>query len=136
MDRRGFLAALAAALVQAGPGLAADDYVTEIVRQLERQGYDTVTVSRTLLGRVKIVATGRRGRREIIVNPSTGEILRDLREREGRDSGILGDDDDDDDDGIDDDEDDDHGGDDDDKDDDDNSGPGGGGDDDDGGHDG
>lgn len=136
MDRRGFLAALAAALVQAGPGLAADDYVTEIVRQLERQGYDTVTVSRTLLGRVKIVATGRRGRREIIVNPSTGEILRDLREREGRDSGILGDDDDDDDDGIDDDEDDDHGGDDDDKDDDDdNSGPGGD-DDDDGGHDG
>ena len=70
---------LAAAVLTAG-GAQAQTVVDSIVRQLERQGYREVAVSRTLLGRAIIV--GRRGSRsrEIVVNPRTGEILRDLWE--------------------------------------------------------
>lgn len=48
-----------------------------IVRQLRQQGFGEIQVSRTWLGRSRIVS--RRGElfREIIVNPLTGEILRD-----------------------------------------------------------
>lgn len=37
-----------------------------------------ISVSSTLLGRARIVATSQDGYREIIVNPRTGEILRDV----------------------------------------------------------
>jgi len=116
---------LAAGAVLGGPAFA-QDYVASIVRQLRKQGFQTVVQERTLLGRIRIVATRGDGRREIIVNPGTGEILRDLWTPESggsRDVVIIddkGDDDDDDDD--DDDRDDD-----DDKDDDNDSGHDGGG---------
>ncbi|WP_174867707.1 hypothetical protein [Ruegeria sp. HKCCD8929] len=48
-----------------------------IVRQLHDQGFDRISVSRTFLGRSRIKASGRAIEREIIVNPATGEILRD-----------------------------------------------------------
>ena len=99
MDRRAFLAALTGGVLVALPAWA-EDYVERIVKELQRRGYRNIEVSRTLLGRVRIVATGKRGTREIILNPSTGEILRDLTTGGGG-SGpgeILGDDDDDDDD--------------------------------------
>lgn len=134
MDRRRFLGLCAAGIILAAPACAAEDYVARIVGQLTAQGYDQITVSRTLLGRMRITAAGRRGSREIIVNPATGEILRDLQT--GGSDTILGEDgrgrgeggktgsgsgkgDDDDDDDDDDDGDDDDG--------DDNSGEGGGG---------
>jgi hypothetical protein len=75
MDRRTFLIALGAAGV-AGP-VAADPLTDGIVAQLRRQGYGRIAVSRTLLGRVRIVGNSSSRRREIIVNPRTGEILRD-----------------------------------------------------------
>ena len=57
---------------------AAQDVAADIVAQLVRQGFDTVVQERTLLGRVQIIASRGDGQREIIVNPNTGEILRDL----------------------------------------------------------
>ncbi|MEO0939231.1 MAG: hypothetical protein AAFY38_13845 [Pseudomonadota bacterium] len=49
-----------------------------IVRQLRNQGFTQIEVSRTWLGRSRILATGPRIEREIVVNPVTGEILRDF----------------------------------------------------------
>ena len=111
MNRRGFLALSAAtlALLPVGPALA-QDVVAGIVRQLEQRGYRDIAVSRTWLGRVRILAQGPRGLREIIFNPATGEILRDLTTRDGRTGAAGGDLLGGDDDGKDDDGDDDDGG--------------------------
>lgn len=57
----------------------------QVVNQLRRQGYDRITVARTLLGRTRIVAIGPRGSREIVLNPSTGAILRDYVDRSDSD---------------------------------------------------
>lgn len=65
-------------LALAAPAPAAAATVTEqIVAQLADQGFKRIRVSRTLLGRARIVATSRDYSREIVVNPATGEILRD-----------------------------------------------------------
>ncbi|MGQ0610185.1 MAG: hypothetical protein ACT4N9_03640 [Paracoccaceae bacterium] len=77
MNRRGFIALLGAGLFSASVA-AAETYADLIVRQLVDQGYANVTVETTLLGRVRIRAEGEYGLREIILNPRTGEILRDL----------------------------------------------------------
>ena len=58
-----------------GAGLA-----DSIVSQLRAQGFTSVDVSTTLLGRVRILAEGAASRREIVLNPRTGEILRDYEE--------------------------------------------------------
>lgn len=77
MKRRDFLGGICGVVMT--PAVAwARDYSDGIVRELKRNGYRIDSVARTLLGRVKIVASNRRGVREIIVNPATGEILRDL----------------------------------------------------------
>jgi hypothetical protein len=49
-----------------------------IVSELRAQGYSQIEVRRTLLGRTRIVATSPGYDREIVLNPSTGVILRDL----------------------------------------------------------
>ncbi len=77
MKRREFVAGLLAAGAFAAPAFA-DDIVESIVRQLKRQGFGAITQERTLLGRVRIAAKRKDGSREIILNPRTGEILRDL----------------------------------------------------------
>ena len=77
MRRRVFLAALVGGMAAAGMA-EARDRSDDIVRELKRKGYRVTEVSRTFLGRVRILATRDGGRREIIVNPVTGEILRDL----------------------------------------------------------
>jgi len=63
---------------QAGAQTVAD----RVIEQLKRKGYTRITIGRTLLGRVRIVATGTAGRREIILNPSTGAILRDYLDQD------------------------------------------------------
>ncbi len=52
-----------------------------VVRELRQQGYDSFSGQRTLLGRVRIVATAPGWRREVVLNPRTGEILRDYARR-------------------------------------------------------
>lgn len=77
MNRRHFTAALCLGLLTAGMAQAVS-FEDAVVAQLRAQGYRTIEVERTLLGRVKISASQTSGRREIILNPRTGEVLRDL----------------------------------------------------------
>jgi hypothetical protein len=56
----------------------AKDLSDDVVRQLKRNGYKVLSVSRTLLGRTRIRAAKGGGEREIIMNAATGEILRDV----------------------------------------------------------
>jgi hypothetical protein len=77
MKRRDFMSGLVAAAVLTGPALA-QDHDASVISQLERMGFRIVRQERTLLGRVRIVGVRADGRREIIINPNSGEILRDL----------------------------------------------------------
>jgi hypothetical protein len=81
MQRRIFLASLLAAAV-AGAGTAfAGSVVDEVVAQLRDQGFTDIKISTTFLGRTRVLALGNNLRREIIINPRTGEILRDYWEQ-------------------------------------------------------
>jgi hypothetical protein len=143
MNRRLFLLGSCAGLVLSGPAFA-QTVVDQIVSTLQRGGYDNIEVRRTMLGRTRITGAREDRMREIVINPRTGEILRDIIiGQDGRtlSAAVLDDDDkrddddkdDDDDDNDDDDDDDGDDGDDDDGDDgdDDDGGDSGGGDDDD-----
>lgn len=126
MKRRAFILTMAGGLVAALPAFASG-FSDKVVRQLRRQGYRDIVVARTLLGRTRITATRGGGLREVVLNPKTGEILRDLwiaadgrsggadlvddrggggggTGQSGGGAGGLDDDDDDDDDGDDDDD--------------------------------
>ena len=123
--------ALAVTLALAAPhALAAGDSVQDhIVAALAQEGYTSIRVSRTLLGRLRIIAEKSGARREIVVHPVTGLIMRDYVQRLGQDDdddrgGSSGSDDDRDDDDDDDDDPDDDDDKDDDDDDRDNSGSG------------
>ena len=62
-----------------------------IVAELREQGYRQIEIRRTLLGRTRIIATSPTYDREIVLNPSTGAILRDLirvRDAGGDDDGF------------------------------------------------
>lgn len=65
------------AMAMVSPGYA-QDLTAQIVEQLTEQGFEVVVQERTMLGRVRISAERDGGRREIVLNPNTGEILRDL----------------------------------------------------------
>lgn len=77
MPRRQFIVALTAIFVTF-PGVALADYADSVVAQLTAQGYSDIDVTRTLLGRTRIVATSNHGTRELVINPRTGELLRDV----------------------------------------------------------
>jgi hypothetical protein len=77
LSRRNFLIGMTTGAVLAGPAWARD-FASQVEDRLKRQGYTIDSVGRTLLGRVRIVAHNASGQREIILNPRTGEILRDL----------------------------------------------------------
>ncbi len=79
MKRRVFFTTLVAATcLSALPVLASVS--DSIVAQLKAQGFGNIHISRTFLGRTRITAESQKLRREIIVNPRTGEILRDYWE--------------------------------------------------------
>ena len=77
--RRAFMIVLAVvtALGLASPSVAATA-ADQIVTQLRDQGFTEIEVEKTWLGRTRIVAKRKDASREIILNPGTGEILRDL----------------------------------------------------------
>lgn len=62
--------------LSAGMGLA-EGLDQAVVAELQKQGYTSVKVSTTWLGRIIIRARLNGGHREIVINPTTGEILRD-----------------------------------------------------------
>ena len=45
---------------------------------LDMQGYEIVSESRTMLGRIRIVARNHLHEREIVISPTTGEVKRDV----------------------------------------------------------
>jgi hypothetical protein len=81
MNRRAFLlgtASIGAGLLLA-PGLAIAETVADpVLRVLRKQGYRDFEVTRTWLGRVRITATREGRRREVILNKTSGEVLRDV----------------------------------------------------------
>ena len=81
MDRRHFVATLLA-LGFVPRAAKAQTAESQVIAQLQRQGYTRISMRRTLLGRTRIVAFGPNGRREIILNPATGAILRDYVDRD------------------------------------------------------
>lgn len=77
MYRRKFLLLLSTVVaLAAAPAFA--DVEDQVTRQLRKQGFKQIEVTSTLLGRTRILAKRRDGTREIILNPRTGEILRDM----------------------------------------------------------
>lgn len=79
MNRRDFITGLALAGLGVGQAVAGpiEDF---FVKELTAQGYANFDISKTWLGRIRIVATNAKYRRELIINPRTGEILRDIRQ--------------------------------------------------------
>lgn len=71
------LAGLVLGLALAGGPVLAQSLQDSLIAQLRTQGFVEFQVSQTLLGRLRIVAIGPDYRREIVINPSSGEILRD-----------------------------------------------------------
>lgn len=55
--------------------------VSAVAEELADHGYEVSRISKTFWGRVKIVARKDDLEREVILNPNTGEILRDLVRR-------------------------------------------------------
>lgn len=77
MDRRKFLV-LVTAFSLTGTMPAWADKQDDIVERLVEAGFGQIEITRTLLGRVRIVATKGNVRRELVINPRTGEVLRDV----------------------------------------------------------
>lgn len=77
MDRRKFLV-LVTAFSLTGTLPAWANKQDDIVERLVEAGFGQIEITRTLLGRVRIVATKGNVRRELVINPRTGEILRDV----------------------------------------------------------
>lgn len=77
MQRRSLLGLVLAVALMGHPAFA-KDFTEHVLEQLQDQGFGAIQVERTLLGRTRILADSGTGRREIILNPRTGEILRDL----------------------------------------------------------
>lgn len=77
MNRRTFLlTVLSVSLLSTTAARA--DYADDVVKWLLDEGYTDIEVTRTLLGRVRILSRLGSGQRELIINPRTGEILRDV----------------------------------------------------------
>ena len=81
MRRNLVILASVLALSIGGPSFAqsqADVVRDRVIAELRDDGYRQIRISRTLLGRMRFVADGPEARREIVVNPATGVILRDF----------------------------------------------------------
>jgi len=76
MKRRDFLLLGSIMLVAARPA-AANTFVDSLIGVLREEGYRNFEISSTFLGRTRIVASSATRRREVVLNPRTGEILRD-----------------------------------------------------------
>jgi|GEM_PF-1492657 len=78
MTRRRLFCALALGGLLAASPAVARSLAESIARQLTQQGFGDVQVEDTWLGRARITGTRGGEAREIVVNPKTGEVLRDL----------------------------------------------------------
>ena len=69
------------AITAAAPPAVADP-LSDVATELQAQGYHIVTVRKTWLGRIQIIAEKPDVRREIVIDRVTGEVRRDLVEEE------------------------------------------------------
>lgn len=85
MNRRQFLSLAVLGAVSPVAAMAANtgSPVDKLTAQLRKQGFEKIDISRTWLGRTRIVARSDTFRREIILNSRSGEILRDYWEQIG-----------------------------------------------------
>lgn len=60
-----------------GMARAGQDFTTPVVTRLEDEGFAVTRIKRTWLGRILIVSQNGEYLREVVINPHTGEILRD-----------------------------------------------------------
>ncbi|MEO1177281.1 MAG: hypothetical protein AAFV87_08980 [Pseudomonadota bacterium] len=78
LGRRNFVVIATAALVAATAAYSDENAaVANVLKDARERGYDVRSVRRTLLNRVRIVATREGEQREIVVDPRNGVILRD-----------------------------------------------------------
>jgi hypothetical protein len=73
----GLALSLAPALLASAARAESSPYALQVEKELRQQGYTKMTVSRSWFGRTLIHAESKTERREIVLNPRTGEILRD-----------------------------------------------------------
>lgn len=66
------------ALLLGAAAAEAASYEQRLIAHLRTLGYGEITLTFTLLGRAQIVAVSPDDTREIVLNPRTGEILRDF----------------------------------------------------------
>lgn len=59
------------------PAMAGPDVADPVIARVEAEGYSVSDVSKTWLGRILITAEDDQNLREIVLNRTTGEILRD-----------------------------------------------------------
>ncbi|WP_151718560.1 hypothetical protein [Gemmobacter serpentinus] len=78
---RALLSGLALSLVLANTPAFAEPMAESIRNQLSAQGYTQIETRYTWLGRLQVMARRSGHQREIVINPNTGEILRDYQER-------------------------------------------------------
>jgi hypothetical protein len=78
MIRRTLLRLLVAVAIGLAAGIAPADPVDDIIAEIREQGFEITRVQRTWLGRVRIIAQNPSYRREVVIDPTTGEIRRDL----------------------------------------------------------
>ena len=78
MIRRTFLRLLVVVAIGLAAGAALAEPVDDIIAEIREQGFDIVRVQTTWLGRVRIIAQNASYRREVVIDPTTGEIRRDL----------------------------------------------------------
>lgn len=74
--RRSLIWATALCMGLATPAFA-NPHVDRVVSMLQSEGYQNIEVERTWLGRIRVEAEKGEFEREIVLNRSTGEILRD-----------------------------------------------------------
>ncbi len=79
MTRRGFLLSGACLVATTGSSLAMS-YDDDVAARLRREGYRITYRKRTWLGRVRFKARKGKTIREIVVDPTSGEVLRDYSE--------------------------------------------------------
>lgn len=79
MCRSVILASLAAVLLLHSPALAQVSVADDVIARIEQEGYTVVDVRRSWLGRIVITASDQDDLREIVLNRTSGEVLRDQR---------------------------------------------------------
>ena len=67
-----------ATIIFEAPGLAMRQSVQDMVEDLTAAGFTYIEVRRTFLGRARFIAYTASEMREVVMNPTTGEVLREL----------------------------------------------------------